>query len=75
MVNTNHTPTNADPSTAEKVMAIIIAVCSGMIAGLVTFIVSRHLHADALEAIVYSGASFLGVSGFVKVVEEKLGLL
>ncbi|MER6315442.1 hypothetical protein ABT237_16925 [Streptomyces sp. NPDC001581] len=65
----------AGPSRTEKVMALLIAVLCGTVGALVAFILFRHLGAGALVAIGSSGATFLGVTGVVKAVEEKLGVL
>ncbi|MER6198397.1 hypothetical protein ABT234_13650 [Streptomyces sp. NPDC001586] len=56
-------------------MALLIAVLCGTVGALVAFILFRHLGAGALVAIGSSGATFLGVTGTVKAVEEKLGVL
>lgn len=63
------------PSRTVKVMALIIAILCGLVAALTAFTLSRHLEATNLQAIAYSGVSFLGVAAFVKAVQEKLGLL
>ncbi|MER6256940.1 hypothetical protein ABT224_36945 [Streptomyces sp. NPDC001584] len=56
-------------------MALLIAFLCGTVGALSVFIVFRHLGAGALVALGSSGAAFLGVSGAVKVFEEKLGVL
>ncbi|MFF2793138.1 hypothetical protein ACFVT6_41430 [Streptomyces sp. NPDC058049] len=64
-----------DPSRTVKVMAILIAVLSGALGALIALLLTRHLGATALIAIGSAGVTFLGVTGTVKHIEEKLGLL
>ncbi|MFJ3975934.1 hypothetical protein [Streptomyces sp. NPDC090021] len=42
---------------------------------ILAFVLTRHLGATELVAIGSAGAAFLGVSGTVKYIKEKLGLL
>ncbi|MFD5618514.1 hypothetical protein [Streptomyces yangpuensis] len=64
-----------NPSKAVKGMAILIAILSGTLGALLAFMITRHLGATPLVAIGSAGASFLGVSGTVKYIEEKFHLL
>lgn len=68
-------PTPPGPSRTVKVMALIIATLCGLVAALTAFTLSRHLDATGLQAIAYSGVSFVAVTAFVKAVQEKLGVL
>ncbi|MEU6314795.1 hypothetical protein [Streptomyces sp. NPDC047014] len=72
-------PTASDtaggPPRSVKVMALLIALLCGIVGALCTFILFRHLGAGTLVALGSSGAVLLGVSGAVKVFEEKLGVL
>lgn len=65
----------AGPARSVRVMALLIAFLCGTVGALSVFILFRHLGAGALVALGSSGAAFLGVSGAVKVFEEKLGVL
>ncbi|MEU9087661.1 hypothetical protein [Streptomyces sp. NPDC048357] len=56
-------------------MAILIAVLSGALGALIALLLTRHLGASALIAIGAAGATFLGVTGTVRYIEEKLNLL
>ncbi|MFF3728499.1 hypothetical protein ACFYYM_39805 [Streptomyces erythrochromogenes] len=67
--------TTNGPSKTVKVMAILIAVLSGTVGALIALLLTRHLGATALIAIGSAGVTFLGVTGTVKHIEEKLGLL
>ncbi|MFF3728624.1 hypothetical protein ACFYYM_40480 [Streptomyces erythrochromogenes] len=68
-------PTTNGPSKTVKVMAILIAILSGTVGALIALLLTRHLGATALIAIGSAGVTFLGVTGTVKYIEEKLGLL
>ncbi|WP_404962231.1 hypothetical protein [Streptomyces sp. 147326] len=63
------------PSRTEKVMALVIAILCGAVGALLAFIITRHLEANSLVAVGSSGITFLGVTGVVKYIEEKLGVL
>ncbi|MFF3675887.1 hypothetical protein ACFYYS_18170 [Streptomyces sp. NPDC002120] len=56
-------------------MAILIAVLAGALGALLAFVLTRHLGATELVAMGSAGVTFLGVSGTVKYIEEKLNLL
>ncbi|MFB7031317.1 MULTISPECIES: hypothetical protein [unclassified Streptomyces] len=64
-----------EPTKTEKVMAIVIAVLSGVIAALVAYMITRHLGGTPLVGVGCSGVSFGAALGIVKSIEEKLGLL
>ncbi|MGW5658362.1 hypothetical protein [Streptomyces humi] len=63
------------PTTATKVMAIAIALESGLIAALIAFMVSRHYDANTLTALSYAGGSFITVSALVRTIAKEIGLL
>ncbi|WP_327260786.1 hypothetical protein OG444_04095 [Streptomyces sp. NBC_01232] len=63
------------PSRTEKVMALVIAILCGTVGALLAFLITRHLEATSLVAVGSSGLSFLGVTGLVRYIEEKLGVL
>ncbi|WP_371502568.1 hypothetical protein OG871_35975 [Kitasatospora sp. NBC_00374] len=63
------------PSRTVKVMALVIAILSGLVAALTAFTLGRHLQATGLEALTCAAGSFLAVAAFAMAVQEKLGLL
>ncbi|MGW6489336.1 hypothetical protein [Streptomyces sp. NPDC055056] len=63
------------PTKTEKVMAIIIAVLSGIVASLVAYMIARHLGATALVGAGWSGGSFVAALGVVRGIEKELGIL
>lgn len=63
------------PTTTTKVMAIVIALESGLIAALATFLISRHYDASTLTALGSAGGGFLAVSALVRTVTKEVGLL
>ncbi|GGZ81493.1 hypothetical protein [Streptomyces subrutilus] len=75
MATTPPTSTPPGPSRTVKVMALTIALLCGLVAAVSAFTLSRHLEATGLEAVAYSGGSFLGATALAQVVQEKLGLL
>ncbi|WP_158781304.1 hypothetical protein [Streptomyces sp. NRRL S-237] len=68
-------PATNTPTRTVKVMAILVAVLCGALGSLLAFALTRHLGATALVAIGSAGVTFLGVTGTVKHIEEKLNLL
>ncbi|WP_078888032.1 hypothetical protein [Streptomyces sp. NRRL S-118] len=68
-------PAPGPPDQTKKVMAIIIAVLCGTVAGLIAYLLGRHLGATPLEGLGCSGISFLAVTSLVKAIEEKVGVL
>ncbi|MFF5638137.1 hypothetical protein [Streptomyces sp. NPDC012825] len=73
MATTN--PHAQEPTRTEKIMAIIIAVLSGIIAALVAYMITRHLGGTPLVGACCAGVSFGAALGIVMAIEEKLGLL
>lgn len=71
----NPTAMTSCPDQTKKVMAIIIAILSGTIAGLIAYLLGRHLGATPLEGLGAAGVSFLAATGLIKAIEEKTGLL
>lgn len=68
-------PPPQSPTKTEKIMAIVIAILSGIVAALVAYTLSRHLGGSALMGVGWSAGGFVGMFGVVMGIEEKLGLL
>ncbi|MFJ7159202.1 hypothetical protein ACIQUQ_30230 [Streptomyces sp. NPDC101118] len=68
-------PPAQDPTTTEKVMAIIIAILCGVVAALVAYMLIRHLGGTALVGVGCSGGSFATTMGIVAYIEKELGVL
>ncbi|MEV5880347.1 hypothetical protein AB0L75_40405 [Streptomyces sp. NPDC052101] len=56
-------------------MALLIALLSGTVGGLISFELVLHLSGEAIKALASGGGAFLSVTLMVKEIEEKLGLL
>ncbi|MFJ9634870.1 hypothetical protein ACIRU8_44990 [Streptomyces sp. NPDC101175] len=65
----------APPTRSEKILALIIAGQSGLIASLTDVIVLTHLNASPLASFLSAGGCFAVVSGGVTRVLKELGLL
>ncbi|MFG2460527.1 hypothetical protein ACGFWE_26180 [Streptomyces sp. NPDC048523] len=56
-------------------MALLIALLSGIVGGLISFELILQLSGEAIKALASGGGVFLSVTLLVKGIEEKLGLL
>ncbi|MFJ4633861.1 hypothetical protein [Streptomyces sp. NPDC088847] len=63
------------PTTTTKVMAIVIALESGLIAAFIAFMACRHYDAGTLAALGSVGGGFLAISGLVRGIAKEIGLL
>ncbi|MFD9270942.1 hypothetical protein ACFWB1_26140 [Streptomyces goshikiensis] len=70
-------PVTGTPSgpTTTKVVTIVFAFLIGIIAALVAFVVTRHLGAEPLAAMVSSCGAFVGGYYLMTHTAEKLGFL
>ncbi|MEV6582952.1 hypothetical protein AB0M92_32870 [Streptomyces sp. NPDC051582] len=68
-------PPATGPTKTEKVMAIIIAILSGIVAALVAYMLTRHLGGTPLMGVGFSGGSFTATLGIVGTIEKELGVL
>ncbi|MFC8493928.1 hypothetical protein ACFUJU_24620 [Streptomyces sp. NPDC057235] len=68
-------PPAREATQTEKVMAIVIAVLSGVTTALIAYMITRHLGGTPLVGVGCAGVSFGAALGIVKSIEEKLGLL
>jgi hypothetical protein len=58
-----------------KVLAVMLAVMTGVAAALAAYITGAHLTKDAAAPIVWAAATFATTTGLVILLEEKTGLL
>lgn len=68
-------PPATGPTKTEKVMAIIIAILSGITAAFVAYMLTRHLGGTPLMGVGFSGGSFTAALGIVGTIEKELGVL
>jgi hypothetical protein len=72
-VSTNSTPQAS--TTILKVLAVLLAVMTGITAALAAFILGEHLTAETAEAVVWAATTFVATTGLALLIEEKTGLL
>ncbi|MFF7242041.1 hypothetical protein [Streptomyces collinus] len=75
-----HTASAADPgqqpqATTVKILAVLLAVMTGVAAALAAYITGVHLAKDAAEPIVWAAVTFVTATGLVLRLEEKTGLI
>ncbi|MFJ3505687.1 hypothetical protein [Streptomyces sp. NPDC090135] len=68
-------PPAREATRTEKVLAIVIAVLSGITTALVAYMITRHLGGTPLVSACCAGVSFGAALGIIMAIEEKLGLL
>lgn len=62
-------------TTVVKVLAVLLAVVTGIAAALAAYIVGDLVTKDVAEPIGWAAATFVGATGLVVLLEEKIGLL
>ncbi|GHC37963.1 hypothetical protein GCM10010348_76570 [Streptomyces anthocyanicus] len=68
-------PTQQARSTTVRVLAVLLAVMTGIAAALVAFIAGTHLVEGAAQPIVWGATTFIATTGLVILLEEKTGLI
>jgi hypothetical protein len=63
------------PTQTVKIMALLIALLSGMVGALISFELVLQLGGEVIKALASGGGVFLSVTLMVRDIEEKLGLL
>ena len=68
-------PAQQTQATTARVLAVLLAVMTGLAAALAAYITGAHLTKDAAEPIVWAAAIFVATTGLVILLEEKTGLI
>lgn len=68
-------PAQPTQATTVKILAVLLAVMTGVAAALAAYITGTCLTNDAAEPIVWAAVTFATTIGLVILLEEKTGLI
>lgn len=68
-------PTSQPQTVTIKVLAVLLAVMTGVAAAFAAYIVGDLVTKEVAEPIVWAAMTFVAATGLVVLLEEKIGLL
>jgi hypothetical protein len=68
-------PAQPTQATTVKILAVLLAVMTGVAAALAAYITGTSLTKDAAEPIIWAAVTFATTVGLVILLEEKTGLI